>query len=106
LWIGAYVATVGSRIAIAQTAASTRPTLVVVLTVDQMRSDYFARFERQLTGGLARLYRGGAFLSNAFQDHANTETAPGHATILSGREPRGTGIVLNELGVPDAQYPL
>jgi hypothetical protein len=31
--------------------------------------------ERQFTGGLARLLRGGAVFLNGFQDHANTETA-------------------------------
>jgi predicted AlkP superfamily pyrophosphatase or phosphodiesterase len=82
------------------------PTLVVFLTVDQMRADYFERFGPQLTGGLGRLYRGGAFFTHAFQDHANTETAPGHATVLSGREPEHTGIVLNTLGVPDPQTSL
>jgi predicted AlkP superfamily pyrophosphatase or phosphodiesterase len=86
--------------------AATRPTLVVFLTVDQMRSDYFPRFDKQLTGGLARLYRGGAFFSNAFQDHAITETAPGHASTLSGRFPRGTGITFNAAGVQDPQSPL
>src|SRR5262245_23005469 len=45
---------------------SSTPTLVVFFTVDQMRPDYFSRFESQLTGGLARLYKGGAFYTNAF----------------------------------------
>jgi predicted AlkP superfamily pyrophosphatase or phosphodiesterase len=43
---------------------------------------------------------------NGFQDHAITETAPGHATVLSGRFPRSTGIVSNSLGVLDLQAPL
>src|SRR3954468_3984324 len=42
-------------------ATASRPTLVLFLTVDQMRSDYFSRFDKQLTGGLGRLYHGGAF---------------------------------------------
>jgi predicted AlkP superfamily pyrophosphatase or phosphodiesterase len=90
----------------AQAPTPVTPTLVVMLTVDQLRSDYLPRFEKQLTGGLARLYHGGAVMTNAFHDHANSETAPGHATILSGREPWKTGIMLNELGVSDPQYPL
>src|SRR4029077_11609804 len=40
------------------------------------------------------------------QDHASTETAPGHSTMLSGREPASTGIVLNSRGVPDPQSPV
>jgi predicted AlkP superfamily pyrophosphatase or phosphodiesterase len=82
------------------------PTLVVVFTVDQLRMDYFDRFEHQLTGGLARLYRGGAVFTNAFQDHANTETAPGHASTMSGRFPASTGIVANSAGVNDPTEPL
>jgi hypothetical protein len=76
-------------------------TLVVLVTVDQLRSDYLTRFESQLTGGLGRLLRGGAWFPNAFQDHANTETAPGHAAVWSGRYPRRNGIVSNDRGVPD-----
>ena len=82
------------------------PTLVVLITVDQLRPDYFDRFKGQLTGGLGRLYRGGAVFTNAHQDHAMTETAPGHASTLSGRFPRSTGIVQNDAGVGDAQSPL
>src|ERR671929_65737 len=82
------------------------PTLIVFITVDQLRADYFDRFKGQLTGGLGRLARGGALFTNAFQDHAVTETAPGHASTMSGRFPRSTGIVTNTYGVGDAQAPL
>jgi predicted AlkP superfamily pyrophosphatase or phosphodiesterase len=88
-----------------QTAAQ-RPTLVVMLTVDQLRPDYLSMWEKQFTGGLARLMRGGAVFLNGYQDHANTETAPGHASTLSGRFPSSTGIVSNTEGVWDPQYPL
>lgn len=96
---------------IAPTRASTRatvsaPTLVVFITVDQMRPDYLDRFGRQLTGGLARLTRGGAVFTNAFQDHAITVTAQGHASTMSGRFPRSTGIISDDLGTPDPQAPL
>jgi len=77
------------------------PTLVVHITVDQFRADYLNRWRSQLTGGLARLLRVGAVFTDAFQDHAMTETAPGHATVLSGRNPASTGIVDNNQGVPD-----
>jgi predicted AlkP superfamily pyrophosphatase or phosphodiesterase len=90
----------------ARTQAPATPTLVVVFTVDQMIPDYFTRFAPQLTGGLGRLYRGGAVFLSGWQDHAITETAPGHATILSGRFPRSTGIVMNSAGVLDPQSPL
>ncbi len=92
--------------AVAPPVVAERPTLVVLLTVDQLRPDYFERFGPQLTGGLARLAQQGAFFTAAYQDHAITETAPGHASTLSGRFPRSTGIVRNAAGVQDPQAPL
>lgn len=80
--------------------------LVVLITVDQLRADYLERFGPQLRGGLARLTRGGAWFTNAHQDHAITETAPGHASLLSGRFPRSTGIMMNAIGVDDPDAPL
>ncbi len=77
------------------------PTLLVHITVDQFRADYLTRWRPQLTGGLAYLLRTGAVFTRAYQDHAMTETAPGHATVLSGRNPHATGIVHNDEGVPD-----
>ncbi len=86
-------------------AASARPTLIVFITVDQMRSDYFQRFDKQLTGGLRRLLDSSAFFLDGYQDHAITETAPGHSVTMSGRFPVHTGIAMNSAGVngvPDA----
>lgn len=90
----------------ASPAAASRPTLVVFITVDQLRPDYFQRYDKQLTGGLARLYHGGAFMEHGYQDHAITETAPGHSETMSGRFPRSTGITSNSNGVGDPQNPL
>ena len=86
--------------------AAERPRLVVFLTVDQMRPDYLDRWSPQLTGGLARLSKRGAFFTNAFQDHGVTETAPGHSVTMAGRFPRSTGILRNTAGVEDPQSPL
>jgi arylsulfatase A-like enzyme len=83
-----------------------QPSLVVVIAVDQMRADYLDRFGSQFTGGLARLLSEGAVFTNAVHDHAITETAPGHATLLSGRFPRSTGITANIFGVEDESMPL
>jgi hypothetical protein len=92
--------------AAAQPRGAARPRLIVFLTVDQMRSDYVDRWAAQLTGGLARLGRHGAVFTNAFHDHAVTETAPGHSVVMSGRFPRSTGILRNTAGVEDPQSPL
>ena len=83
-----------------------KPTLVVLLTVDQLTPVYFERYGEQLRGGFARLLHGGAVYLHAYQDHAITETAPGHSVTLSGRFPRSTGIVMNTAGVQDPQAPV
>ncbi|MEP7346697.1 MAG: alkaline phosphatase family protein [Gemmatimonadaceae bacterium] len=86
-------------------SAST-PKLIVFLTIDQMRPDYLTLFGPQFRGGLARLTKGGAVFLNGWQDHAITETAPGHASTMSGRFPRSTGIIANNAGVNDPESPL
>ena len=83
-----------------------RPKLVVVITVDQLRPDYFTRWKSQLTGGLGQLANEGAFFIDGYQDHAVTETAPGHATVLSGMWPAHNGILTNSQGVQDSTAPL
>ncbi len=91
---------------LAAAPAPPRPKLVVVITVDQLRPDYFTRWKSQLTGGLAQLANEGAFFTDGYQDHAVTETAPGHSTILSGLWPAHTGIIRNTEGVQDSLAPL
>jgi len=92
--------------ATSQTHSASRPKLVVFITIDALRPDYLRRFEKQLSGGLARLYKGGAVFTNAFQDHAITETAPGHSATMSGRFPVHTGIMTNIAGVNDTTVSL
>ncbi len=85
---------------------ATKPALLVLITIDQMRADYYDRFKGQLSGGLTRLFEGSARFLDAHHDHAITETAPGHATLLSGRFPRSTGITRNLAGVNSTDWPL
>src|ERR1043166_8887239 len=82
-------------------AAAPKPVLLVFITVDQMREDYLEKWAGQFTGGLKRLLDRAAFFTNAHQDYAITETAPGHASTMSGRFPRSTGITRNLAGVID-----
>ena len=72
------------------------PKLTVVLVVDQMRQDYLTRFGPLFKGGLGRLLDQGLIFTNAHQDHAVTNTAPGHATVATGVFPAKHGIVSNE----------
>src|SRR2546430_1554105 len=106
---GCQPSTGGGRSAVGESAGSSvarPPSLIVLITIDQFRADYLDRFGPQLEGGLARISRGGAWFTNAHQDHAITETAPGHATLLAGRFPRSTGIIANRVGVIDEATPL
>jgi predicted AlkP superfamily pyrophosphatase or phosphodiesterase len=92
--------------AISQAPVTPRIRLVVALTVDQVRPDYLERWRGELPGGLGRLLREGVFFPHGEQDHAITETAPGHSTLMSGRSPASTGIASNDLGVGDPLSPL
>jgi hypothetical protein len=85
-------------------AAPPRPpvSLVVFVTVDQLRPDYLTRFGTQLSGGLRAILDAGTLFDHGRQNHAITETAPGHSTLLSGREPAHTGILDNLEGVGDS----
>ena len=87
-------------------AGAPKPALVVFITVDQLRPDYLTRWHDQLTGGLRRLVDAGAFAPQGVHDHAITETAPGHASTLSGRFPYSTGIASNSAGVNTNTAPL
>ncbi len=73
-----------------------RPRLLLFVSVDQMRPDYLDRFSGLYKGGLRRIIDRAAIFTNARYRHANTETGPGHAALLSGRDPRSSGIVQND----------
>lgn len=77
-------------------AERARPRLVLLIVVDQFRYDYLDRFGDLFSaGGIKRLLREGALWTNANYDHVPTETAPGHATLMTGTWPANTGIVGN-----------
>ncbi|MEJ7617848.1 MAG: alkaline phosphatase family protein [Pyrinomonadaceae bacterium] len=78
-------------------APQARPRLVLLIVVDQFRYDYLTRFGDLFgEGGLKRLMQDGAVWSNANYDHMPTNTAPGHATLMTGAWPAQTGIIGNE----------
>jgi predicted AlkP superfamily pyrophosphatase or phosphodiesterase len=82
------------------------PRLLVLLVVDQLRPDQLLRYRAEWTGGFKRLLDEGILFPDGRQDHAITQTGPGHSTVLSGRFPAHTGIITNDLGVPDSLAPL
>lgn len=78
------------------TASPERPRLVVVVVIDQFRTDYLARFrDRFGPDGFNRLLREGAYFASCFYPYASTETAPGHASIATGTTPDRHGIAAN-----------
>jgi predicted AlkP superfamily pyrophosphatase or phosphodiesterase len=52
-------------------------------------------YDRLGEGGLKRLIDQGAFYTNAHYQHANTETAVGHASLFTGADPAQHGLVGN-----------
>ncbi len=81
----------------------THPQLVVFISIDQMRYDYLERFGDLFTGGFRRLLDEGAVFTNAQHLHANTATAPGHATLGTGCHPSKHGIVGNNIYLRDSK---
>ncbi|HSP32907.1 MAG TPA: alkaline phosphatase family protein, partial [Thermoanaerobaculia bacterium] len=77
-------------------AQANKPSLVVVISIDQFRYDYLERFAPWFTdGGFNRFLKSGATFTDAHYLHAVTFTGPGHATIGSGKSPSQHGIVGN-----------
>lgn len=83
--------------------AAERPSLIVVLSVDQLPYDYLQRFRPWLTErGFLRFAREGATFTNARFRHSVTSTGPGHAAIGGGTTPAESGIVANRWFERDA----
>jgi hypothetical protein len=77
--------------------ADGRARLVLLLVVDQFRYDFLERFGDLFgANGLRRLQREGASWTGAHYDHIPTDTASGHATLLTGAWPAETGIIAND----------
>src|SRR5262245_23636786 len=70
--------------------------LVLLIAVDQFRSDYLMRFRSEYTAGFNRLLTDGADFTNALLEHYPTVTAIGHSTMMSGATPALSGIVGND----------
>lgn len=82
-------------------AYNARPKLIVVIVIDQFRGDYLERYRDQFgEGGFRLLLDHGAYFPDCNYDYANTRTAPGHATLMTGAYSDGHGILANELWDP------
>lgn len=72
------------------------PRLIVVLAIDQMRFDFLERFAPLYRSGLKTLNERAAVFTNAKYRHAATETGPGHSVLMTGADPKHSGIVGND----------
>ncbi len=80
----------------AQNTPPRRPTLLVIVVVDQMRAEYLTRYASLWRGGFKRLLDEGAFYDQTYYPYLNTVTCAGHATIGTGAWPKTHGIILNQ----------
>lgn len=93
--LGGVPATAKSKV-LAPRGSKHTPKLVLQITVDQLRGDLPMRFfDRLPKGGFRYLLEDGIHFVNAHYNHANTETAVGHATLVTGATPARHGIVGN-----------
>lgn len=87
--------------AIALMAASTlaladQPKLVLQITVDGLRGDLIERYQNNLSkNGFRYFNKKGAVFTQAHQNHANTETIVGHASLATGAHPSVHGMTGN-----------
>lgn len=73
-----------------------RPKLAVLVVFDQMRGDYPQKWRELFSsGGFARVEKEGVWFTNCHYPYANTMTAAGHASMVTGCPPAEHGIVAN-----------
>ena len=78
-------------------AYNAQPKLIVVIVIDQFRGDYLERYRDQFSeNGFKLLLDRGANFTDCNFNYANTVTASGHATLLTGAYSDGHGILGNE----------
>src|SRR5690606_7859630 len=76
---------------------NSKPKLVVGIVVDQMRQEYFYKYEdRYVEGGLKRLMYEGFMMKNGHYNYIPTYTGPGHASVYTEATPATHGIIGND----------
>ena len=89
----------------ARAAQASAPRLVVILVVDQFRSDYLELYRHRWRSGFRLLLDQGARFTRAEYPYLHTGTCQGHATIGTGTLPRTHGIILNRWWHRDERRP-
>ncbi len=77
---------------------SSKPRLVVVVSIDQLPFEYLLRMRRGFAedGFFNAAFRDGAVFRACHHGQAFTITGPGHSVLLSGAYPATTGIIEND----------
>ncbi len=85
--------------------ARARAPIAVAIVVDQLAAWVLReRIDRLAPdGGFARLRAEGKYFRELAFEHASTDTAPGHASLFTGKTPREHGIVANDVLGPDGK---
>ena len=74
-----------------------KPKLVVNIVISQMRADYMDRFQDNFSAaGFRRFMDQGAYFTDAHYTYMKTNTAAGLATLSTGTNPDGHGIVAED----------
>ncbi len=73
------------------------PRLTLFITVDSMGSDALLRHRERFKGGFGKLLSQGALFPAVRYEYAETVTAPGHATLVTGANPWRHGAISNAL---------
>lgn len=77
-----------------------KPKLVVVVVIDQFRSDFLTRYQKDFMPssslGFNHMMSTGAYFAQSTYGILQAMTCPGHAMILSGSYPAQTSISINE----------
>jgi len=72
------------------------PSLIVLITAEQFRSDYLQLYEKDFsTSGFGRLLSEGAVYPTARYDHLATLSGPDAAILATGAYPAANGIIAN-----------
>jgi len=73
-----------------------KPKIIVGIVIDQMRQEYFYKFQDRYTeGGFKRLLEQGFVMKNGHYNYIPTYTGPGHASVYTGATPSTHGIISN-----------
>lgn len=71
--------------------------LAVIVVFDQLRGDYLEKWKDLFEeGGFKRLQQEGTWFTNCHYPYADTLTAAGHASLVTGTSPYKHGIIANE----------